>query len=200
MRNKIILLTLLFGLIVSTAKSQVIKGIEIETDPIYYFNKGYSIDIAIATQRMLFRVLPYQTDVPSIFQGSNKDYKQTLKGVSFDADFYFKNKTEGFFAGLIVSYSKDEITNERNNQLLKNDHVTAGFRFGYRWFPFYHSFHKNDNTREHGLFLTPFIAPLFNFTDNITFADGREFNYDKFSPFGGVHIGWKFNFKKLQNK
>ena len=77
------------------ASSQTIKGIEFETDPIYYFNKGYSFDIAIATQRVLYRALPYQTDVPSVFQGSdNKNFKQAIRGVSFDVDYFFKNKTE----------------------------------------------------------------------------------------------------------
>jgi hypothetical protein len=129
-----------------SANGQTIKGIEFETDPTYYFNKGYSFDVAIATQRVLFRALPYQTDVPSVFQGSgNKNYKQTIKGVSFDVDYFFKNSTKGFFMGPIFSISKDEITNDLNNQSLNVNHITAGLRFGYRWFPFF----KEDNLREH---------------------------------------------------
>ncbi len=175
------------------ANSQTIKGIEFETDPTYYFNKGYSFDVAIATQGVLYRALPYQTDVPSAFQGSdNKNFKQTIRGVSFDVDYFFKNKTEGFFCGPILSFSKDEITNELNNQSLKVNHITAGLRFGYRWFPF----HKLKETRENGLFLSPFIAPLFNFADDVKFTDGITFKYSTFMPFGGVHIGWKFNFNK----
>jgi hypothetical protein len=179
-----------------TAKAQTIKGIEFETDPTYYFNKGYSFDVAIATQRVLFRALPYQTDVPSVFQGSdNKNYKQTIRGVSFDVDYFFKNHTKGFFIGPIFSTSVDEITNEMNNQSLKTNHITAGLRFGYRWFPF----HKNAETRENGLFLSPFIAPLFNIANDVKFSDGRTFKYTSFFPFGGVHIGWKFNFTKSKN-
>ena len=190
----IVFLSILCGILSINAQS--IKGIEFETDPTYYFNKGYSFDVAIATQRVLFRALPYQTDVPSVFQGSdNKNYKQTIRGVSFDIDYFFKNSTKGFFIGPILSSSKDEITNELNNQSLKVNHITAGLRFGYRWFPF----HKDDNTREHGLFLSPFIAPLFNIADDVKFSDGRTFKYSTFFPFGGVHIGWKFNFKKSKN-
>ena len=179
------------------ANSQTIKGIEFETDPTYYFNRGYSFDVAIATERMLFRALPYQTDVPSVFQGNgNKNYKQTIRGVSFDIDYFFKKSTKGFFIGPIFSVSKDEITNELNNQSLKTDHITAGIRFGYRWFPF----HKNVDTRENGLFLSPFIAPLFNIADDVKFSDGRTYKYATFFPFGGVHIGWKFNFNSSKNK
>ena len=178
------------------ATSQTVKGIEFETDPTYFFNKGYSFDIAIATQRVLYRALPYQTDVPSAFQGSdNKNYRQTIRGVSFDVDYFFKNSTKGFFAGPILSFSQDEITNELNNQSLKTNHITAGLRFGYRWFPF----HKSKKTRENGLFLSPFIAPLFNFADDVKFADGRAFKYSAFMPFGGVHVGWKFNFANSKN-
>jgi hypothetical protein len=195
MKTKVfaILATMLCSL---NVKSQIIKGIEFETDPTYYFNKGYSFDIAISTQRVLYRALPYQTDVPSAFQGSdNKNYKQTIVGVSFDVDHFFKNSTKGFFAGPILSFSKDEITNQLNNQSLKTNHITAGMRFGYRWFPF----HKSKETRENGLFLSPFIAPLFNFADDVKFSDGRTFKYSTFMPFGGVHIGWKFNFTKSKN-
>lgn len=191
-----ILTFLAFISFLMSANSQTIKGIEFETDPTYYFNKGYSFDIAIATQRVLYRALPYQTDVPTAFQGSdNKSFKQTIRGVSFDVDYFFKNKTEGFFGGPILSFSKDEITNELNNQSLKVNHIAAGLRFGYRWFPF----HKSKETRENGLFLSPFIAPLFNFADDVKFTDGRTFKYSTFMPFGGVHIGWKFNFSKSKN-
>lgn len=183
-------------LAIAPLKSQVIKGIEVETDPVYYFNRGYSCDIAVATERMLFRVLPYQFDIPTLFQGGNKDFRVTLKGVSADVDYFLRKQTKGWFAGIIASYTKDQLVNDLNNQSLKNDHLTLGARLGYRWFPFFKHFHRDDNGREHRFFVTPFVAPLFNITNDVNFSDGRTYKYSPFAVFGGVHIGWKFNFKK----
>ena len=195
---KTIIISLL--LIASLYGKAQITGIEVETDPSYFVYKGYSVDIAVATQRMLFRALPFQTDVPSVFQGGNKNFKQTLRGFAIDVDYFFlKKETKGFFAGVTFSYSKDAITNQINNQQISNNHSNAGFRFGYRWFPFYKKRHKQIGGREDGFFITPFIAPLFNFGDNLNFADGRVYKYSPFLPFGGVHVGWKFNFKKSKN-
>ena len=175
-----------------TAADLKAQAIEIETDPTYYFNNGYSVDVGYATRRIIFRALPFKTDVPTFLNGGNDGFKQSIRGFSVDVDYFLRNSTKGFFIGPVFSYTRDKITNLRSPDKQETNHFYTGVRFGYRWFPFLHPADKS----ERGFFVTPFISPIVNIANNVSFADGRAFTYQTVSPFGGVHLGWKFPVRK----
>lgn len=167
------------------------QALELETDPTYYFNHGYSVDVGYATERLIFRALPFQTDVPKLFHGQD-DFAQTIRGGSVDIDYFFKKSTAGFFAGPVLSYTRDELTNRRTGEVRQTDHYYTGVRLGYRWFPFW----RDHSQPEVGFFVTPFVSPILNFAHNQSFGDGRTFEYAAVSPFGGVHLGYKFRLRR----
>lgn len=100
---------------------------------------------------------------------------------------FFKEKNNGLFVGAVVIYSKDELEN-RAKQKIIYDQLLTGVRIGYRVMPF-----KKQRANLNGFYFTPFVAPLYAFANDVSFANGNSFEYRQFQFWGGIHLGYRIN-------
>ncbi len=184
MKKSVVVTILLFTFICVNRSLAQTNSFEIETDPISFFSKGYNFNFGYSIPHWAIRLVPYKTELPESLHG-NKDFKQTMLGVAFDLDYFFKPNNIGLFVGPVVIYSKDEIENKQF-QKITNDMLLTGIRVGYRIMPF-----KKQREQLSGFYFTPFFAPLYTVANDVAFQNGGTFEYKKVQFWGGVHIGYR---------
>lgn len=119
------------------------------------------------------------------------------QGMGLWSHYYFREKNEGWFAGLQLFTQEMELSNENfPGETDKTNTVMVAAQGGYMWYPF----------PKTNLYLRPWAG--FGYQDVVSGSfepdevdpdlelGDRTFHLNKFMPFATFHIGWAFGKRK----
>lgn len=158
---------------------------EIETDLGILSQGGYEITFGNNWRHLGIHLSHNRADVPEFIHNQD-NFLQTSTSLEIMIDYFLRADNQGWFAGPVFLHTEDEIAYEPTGNSLHQDYLYFGARVGYRWLPF-----RNQRQLNKGLMLTVFFQPMFNTADDLRIS-GQTFEYRNFSPFGSLHLGWKF--------
>lgn len=158
---------------------------EIETDPLAYIFKGYSLHLAATYSGFRSSVGVFGIDQPK-FLLRNDAFTVFTSGFDLKTDYLF-GSVKGFYAGLQATYNIDRIElrdEQSEKKYLRGFNI--GARAGYRFM-----FGKKENQYK-GLYITPWVALMYNPSAKTTQLGGQEYKQTSWVPFPTVHVGWRF--------
>lgn len=158
---------------------------EIETDPLAYIFRGYSLHTAVTYSGFRSSIGIFAIDPPK-FLLQNDAFSVYTSGFDFKTDYLFGD-IKGFYAGLQLTYSKDRIElRDGQGEKDKLSRLNIGVRAGYRFM-----FGKRENQYK-GLYITPWVALMYNPSVKTIQQGTQEYRQASWVPFPTLHIGWRF--------
>lgn len=158
--------------------------LEIETDPLAYLLRGYSVHAAITYGGLRTSVGTYGIQTPDFLKGNDAFYVFT-SGFDFKTDYRF-GSVNGFYAGIQTTYSRDRIglkgVTDREDLWGLNIGVRGGYRF---------MFGKLEN-QYRGFYITPWVALMYNPSAKTVQWGTAEYKQASWVPFPTIHLGWRF--------
>ncbi len=184
MMKTIIIFLLLSNGITAFAQSKA-TAFEIETDPIAFALKGYSLHGIYKHNRLRIDLGVFGITQPEGFTGT-KGYEIKTKGVGMKVNFLL-NRQQTFFAGIGSGFSKNKIIQKATGEQKQQQIVSAGVHFGYRWFLL-----KNKGGGWKNLYLAPWVSVDRNFETKKPVFSAGSYQQQAWTFFPTVHIGYSF--------
>lgn len=172
-------------LLAAPAAAQTTDRIEVETDPLTYFNQGYSAQAAIkpaSIPRLRAQVSTFAQDLPS-FAMAKPGWNIRIGGATAGADVYLSPGRTGLFAGVMGSYVESTLTRDDSPGVSRRVTLAGAMpRIGYQWFPF-----------GRGVYLTPWVgvnlaAKIWGTAE----LGGHSYPKPSVFPQAAVHLGFRF--------
>lgn len=157
---------------------------EMEVDPLAYLLNGYSLHTAVTYSGFRSSLGIYGIQPPDFFL-PNDAFSVYTSGVDLKTDYLFGD-IKGFYAGLQLTYSKDRIGLKESDFREDLWGLNIGMRMGYRFM-----FGKKENQYK-GLYLTPWIALMYNPSADTVQHQTEEYRQAPWVPFPTIHLGWRF--------
>ncbi|MFD2036321.1 hypothetical protein ACFSKL_16070 [Belliella marina] len=178
-------LLLLFVLQLAKAQNpQKALGLEIESDPIAFIFKGYSLHLAYTFQDVRASMGVFGIETPGMFL-DNKAFSVFTSGYDVKLDYLFGSK-KGLFMGSQLTYGKDniELKESRKSQNLWG--YSVGLRSGYRFM-----FGKKESNYK-GIYIVPWIALIHSIKAQEIQLGPETYSQPSWTIFPTVHLGWRF--------
>lgn len=158
--------------------------LEVETDPLSYLFKGYSAHVAVTYSGFRTSVGAYAI-MPPGFLKDNDAFDVYTSGFDIKTDYLFGD-IGGFYTGIQVTYSKDQIGLKESAYTQDLWGLNVGIRGGYRFM-----FGKREN-RYKGLYVTPWVALMYNPSAKTAQHGNETYKQASWVPFPTFHLGWRF--------
>lgn len=177
-------LVILFLIAASTSYAQTTKY-GIESDPIAYALKGYSVHGLLYFKNWTFDAGLFGAKPPESYHG-NDGFDVMLSGYGIKVLYSF-DQFPGLYAGIGSGFIKTEATYRKSNQQETGNSLGIGPMIGYRFFPF-----KEKANTFSGLYLAPWVSVDYNYHFNkVQFRD-IKFTQKSWTVFPTIHIGYQF--------
>jgi len=160
----------------------------VETDPIAYALKGYSLHgVYQPIGRWSYDVGIFGIQEPEGFSG-NKGFDVSHRGVGVKAHYHFQgNSTRGFYVGGGTGYAFIQAKHRQSETEASGLAVSVGPHIGYRLFLF-----KQRESPGKGLYLTPWVSIDYQVYRKKMEFENADFKQNRWSYFPTVHIGYRF--------
>jgi len=159
-------------------------SLEIETDPLAYLLRGYSVHAAVTYGKFRTSVGAYGIKPPDFLKSNDAFYVFT-SGFDLKTDYLF-GSVKGFHVGIQATYSRDRIGLKDTDYREDLWGLNIGIRGGYRFL-----FGKPAN-QYRGFYITPWVALMYN-PSTKTIQHGNEvYEQAAWVPFPTLHLGWRF--------
>jgi hypothetical protein len=167
------------------AQSNSTSRFELESDPIAFALKGYSLHGIYVYQNLRTDLGIFGIEQPESYSG-NEGFQIQSAGVGLKVN-YLLNEAQTWFAGVGTGYSENNITFKESGEKHVHKLFGIGVHIGYRWF----MFNKSESAFRN-LYLTPWASIDYNKPLNsVSFAQ-QNYTQQTWSVFPTVHIGYKF--------
>lgn len=166
------------------AQENLTPSFEVETDPLAYVLRGYSIHAAVTYAGFRTSVGTYGIKLPDFLKSNDAFYVFTW-GFDFKTDYLFGD-VKGFYAGVQATYSSDRIGLKDATYREDLWGLNIGIRGGYRFL-----FGKQENQYS-GFYITPWVALMYNPSKKTAQHGNEEYKQATLVPFPTLHLGWRF--------
>jgi hypothetical protein len=151
----------------------------IETDPLAFALKGYSLHVARETGAYRFSVGAFAADVPEWVHG-NEGFESSVRGVGLKLHHYLSPSRTGTFVGAELSSVRTRIERTDLSQAVFRDSVNIGVEAGYRY------------ELGRGFYATPWIAVSYDLDAADVPVGDRVFKWRAAGGFAAIHLGYRF--------
>lgn len=164
-----------------------------ETDPGSFVLDGYSLNVFMSPKEYPdYRVgmALFSFEFPDFIVDSNSKNanKNWLLKTQIGTDLYFdrtfiRRKSGEWIIGLIAVFFNNHLSNESSpTERRQFQQLSLGLRSGFIWYPL-----------NGGFYLNPWFAVTRNWKlGGENAINGNQYFIQKYSPFGSVHVGYKF--------
>ncbi|MDR7131971.1 hypothetical protein J2X69_004337 [Algoriphagus sp. 4150] len=168
---------------VAQEKTQAI-GLEIESDPLAFILKGYSLHVGYTFSSFRASVGVFGIETPDFFL---KDDKFSVFSSGYDMKFdYLFNRTGGLFVGAQFVYGRDKIELKDSQERERFWGYSTGLRTGYRFM------FGGEDSRFRGFYIVPWVALMYSPDTKPRQIGSETFPQSKWTPFPTIHLGWRF--------
>lgn len=179
MRPQIRMFFVSIMLFLSAGVSQADTRYYLESDPIAYALKGYSLHAGMQTGQFRFQAGIFGATLP---QGAkdNPAFGVSMKGYGIKAD-YTGERPDGWFIGMELENSTMDYSHQNQGTALSRGAQFFGLRTGYKY------------EMGNRFFLTPWIAIKRNISDtSLIEMNGDKYQESTWLVFPTIHVGMQF--------
>jgi len=168
-----------FMLFLSTSTSHADSRYYLESDPIAFTLKGYSLHAGIQASRFRFQVGVFGATIPQLAR-DNPAFDVSMYGYGIKAD-YTGRRPDGWFIGIELENSTVNYTHQNQGSSQSRGAQLIGLRTGYK--------HEIGSR----FFLTPWIAIKRNISDISPIEIGGDrYQESVWLVFPTIHLGMHF--------
>jgi hypothetical protein len=151
----------------------------IETDPLAFALKGYSLHVAREAGPYRVSVGVFAADVPEWAHG-NEGFESSVRGVGLKLHRYLSPSRSGAFVGAELNSVRTRIERTDLSLAVYRDSVSIGVEAGYRY----------DLGR--GFYATPWVAVSYDLDATDVPVGDRVFRWRAAGGFAAIHLGYRF--------
>ena len=151
----------------------------LETDPLAFALKGYSLHVARESGSYRLSAGVFAADVPEWVHG-NEGFESSVRGVGLKLHYYLSPSRSGAFVGTELSSVRTRIERTDLSQAVSRDSLNVGVEAGYR-----HELGR-------GFYVTPWVAVSYDLDAADVPVGDRVFKWRAAGGFAAIHLGYRF--------
>lgn len=151
----------------------------LETDPLAFALKGYSLHVARESGSYRFSAGVFAADVPERVHG-NEGFEASVRGVGLKLHYYLSPARRGTFVGTELSSVRTRIERIGLSQAVSRDNLNIGVEAGYRY------------ELSRSFYVTPWVALSRDLGAADVPVGDRVFKWRATGGFAAVHLGYRF--------
>jgi len=151
----------------------------LETDPLAFALKGYSLHVARESGFYRLSAGVFAADVPEWVHG-NAGFESSVRGVGLKLHYDLSPSRRGAFVGTELSSVRTRIERTDLAQAVSRDSLNVGVEAGYR------------QELGRGFYVTPWVALSYDLDAADVPVGDRVFKWRAAGGFAAIHLGYRF--------